>query len=65
MDADTGDRKYKRGAKMNETGIKIPRLDGNDAEVRQELRVFARQVAENIEYLRTLFEELLEAVGKE
>lgn len=50
---------------MNENGIKIPRLDGNDAEVRQELRVFARQVAENIEYLRTLFEELLEAVGKE
>ena len=50
---------------MNENGIKIPRLDGNDAEVRQELRVFARQVAENIEYVRTLLEELLEAVGKE
>lgn len=45
--------------------IKIPRLDGDDKEVRQELRVFMYQVKERVEYLSSLVEELLEAVGGE
>ena len=45
--------------------IKIPRLDGDDKEARQELRVFMYQVKERLEYLSSLVEELLEAVGGE
>lgn len=50
---------------MNGNEIKMPKLDGNDAEVRQEIRVFARQVIDCIEYLSVLLERLTEAARKE
>ena len=45
--------------------IKIPRLDGDDKEVRQELRVFMYQVKERLEYISSLVEGILENMGGE
>lgn len=40
--------------------IKIPRLDGNDAANKQEIKVFCRQVVAELSYLRDLLERILE-----
>lgn len=46
-----------------ELNIKVPKLEGNVEEMRRELKVFCRQVADELEYQRQILEEILEKAG--
>ena len=45
--------------------IKAPRLEGNEQEMRRELRAFCTQVVSAIEYLQAILDELEERLGKQ
>ena len=44
--------------------IKVPRLEGDEQEMRRELRSYCTQVASAIEYLQAILDELEERLSQ-